>query len=331
MGLKETLKQSILDAEPQSKAEDLKLIQDLTERLEESKQRIQTLQLENSTLQLENQTMKSAVMTANEQIESLTNRAASVNETELKNKELLKNAQEAKALSDKSLQESKKARQQAISEANRAEHARQQAEQQAEQEEQEQERYKAQEKARKSEGEKESIKTVYKSLFIGNGALTLVLALLMAYSKRSVLTEVLNWFPDRLDNIKSIALWFKDIYIGAVTLMSEHWNLSAVWGYLIASIVSLALLVGLFFLCRWLFEQIGYKKRAIKAQYTDGLFKGVISADIAISLFFICLWFYEPIKSILPFNIFSVWLMFSIIGCAAWNRREIVGGVQRGY
>ena len=325
MGLKETLKQSILDAEPQSKAEDLKLIQDLTERLEETKQRIQTLQLENSTLQLENQTMKSAVMTANEQIESLTNRAASVNETELKNKELLRNAKEAKALSDKSLQESKKARQRAISEANRAESARQQAEQE------EKERYKAQEKARKSEGEKESIKTVYKSLFIGNGALTLVLALLMTYSKRNVLTEVLNWVPDRLDNIKSIALWFKGIYPGAVTLMIEHWKLSAVGCYLIASIVFLALLVGLFFLCRWLFEQIGYKKRAIKAQYIDGLFKGVISADIAISLFFICLWFYEPIKSILPFNIFSVWLMLSIIGCAAWNGREIIGGVQRGY
>src|SRR5665648_877053 len=239
MGLKETLKQSILEAEPQSKAEDLKLIQELTERLEETKQRIQTLQLTNSTLQSKNQTLKSAVMTANEQIESLTNRAASVNETELNNKDLLKNAKEAKALSDKSLQESEKARQQAISEANRAEHARKQAEQE------EQERYKAQEKARKSEGEKESMKTVYKSLFIGNGALTLVLALLMTYSKRSVLTEVLNWFPDRLDNIKSIALWFKSIYMGAVTLMIEHWKLSAVWGYLIASIVSLALLVGL--------------------------------------------------------------------------------------
>src|SRR5665648_1025519 len=319
MGLKETLKQSILEAEPQSKAEDLKLIQELTERLEETKQRIQTLQLTNSTLQSKNQTLKSAVMTANEQIESLTNRAASVNETELKNKDLLKNAKEAKALSDKSLQESEKARQQAISEANRAEHARKQAEQEE------------QERARKSEGEKESMKTVYKSLFIGNGALTLVLALLMTYSKRSVLTEVLNWLPDRLDNIKSIALWSKSIYMGAVTLMIEHWKLSAVWCYVIASIVSLALLVGLFFLCRWLFEQIGYKKRAIKAQYTDGIFKGVISADIAISLFFICLWFYEPIKSILPFNIFSVWLMLSIIGCAAWNGREIVGGVQRGY
>lgn len=325
MGLKETLKQSILDAEPQSKVEDLKLIQDLTERLEETKQRIQTLQLTNSTLQSENQTLKSAVMTANEQIESLTNRAASVNETELKNKELLRNAKEAQALSDKSLQEAKKARQRATSEVDRAESARQQAEKE------EQERYKAQEKARKAEGEKESAKTAYKSLFIGNGALTLVLALLMAYSKRSVLTEVLNWFPDRLDNIKSIALWFKSIYMGAVTLMSEHWKLSAVWGYLIASIVSLALLVGLFFLCRWLFEQIGYKKRAIKAQYTDGLFKGVISADIAIALFFICLWFYEPIKSLISLNIFSVWLLLSIIGCAAWNGREIVGGVQRGY
>lgn len=324
MGLKETLKQSMSEAEPQSKVEDLKLIQDLTERLEETKQRIQTLQLTNSTLQSENQTMKSAVMTANEQIESLTNRAASVNETELKNKELLRNAKEAKALSDKSLQESKKARQQAISEANRAEHARKQAKQE------EKERYKAQEKAKKSEGEKESIRTVYKSLFIGNGALTLVLALLMAYSKRSVLTEVLNWFPDRLDNIKNIALWFRSIYMGAVTLMIEHWKLSAVWCYLIASIVFLALLVGLFFLCRWLFEQIGYKKRAIKAQYTDGIFKGVISADIAISLFFICLWFYEPIKSILHFNIFSVWLLLSIIGCVAWNSKEIVRGV-RGY
>ena len=268
--------------------------------------------------------MKSAVMTANEQIESLTSRAASVNETELKNKELLRKAKEAKALSDKSLQESKKARQRAISEADRAEIARQQAKQE------EQERYKAQEKARKAEAEKESIKAVYKSLFIGNGTLTLVFALLMTYSKRSVLTEVLNWFPDRLDNIKGITQWFKGIYMGAVTLMSEHWKLSAVWGYLIASIVSLALLVGLFYLCRWLLREIKYEIYAIQTEYTDGIFKGVISADIVISLFFICLWFYEPIKSLIPVNIFSVWLMLSIIGCAAWNSKEIVRGV-RGY
>ena len=227
-------------------------------------------------------------------------------------------------MSDKSLQEAKKARQRATSEVDRAESARQQAKKE------EQERYKAQEKARKAEGEKESTKTAYKSLFIGNGTLTLVLALLMAYSKRSVLTEMLKWFSDRLETIKGIVLWFKGIYIGAVTLMSEHWKLSAVWGYLIASIVSLALFVGLFYLCRWLLREINYGIYAIQAEYTDGLFKGVISADIAISLFFICLWFYEPIKSLISLNIFSVWLLLSITGCVAWNSKEIVRGV-RGY
>jgi len=222
----------------------------------------------------------------------------------------LKKAKEAKALSDKALQEAKRARQQA--------------------EQEEQKRYKAQEKARKAEEQAQDTKMTYKSLFIGNGIVTLTFALLMAYSKRSVFIEMLKWFPDRLDTIKHSALWFKGIYMGAIALMIEHWKLSAVGCYAIASIVSLVLLVGLFFLCRWLFREINYRIYAIQAGYTDGLFKGVVSADIAISLFFICLWFYEPIKSMLPLNIFSVWLLLSIIGCVAWNSKEIVRGV-RGY
>src|SRR5665648_228402 len=49
-----------------------------------------------------------------------------------------------------------------------------------------------------------------------------------------------------------------------------------------------------------------------KMEYSKGLYPPILP----FLCFFICLWFYEPIKSILPFNIFSVGLMLSIIGCA---------------
>lgn len=35
--------------------------------------------------------------------------------------------------------------------------------------------------------------------------------------------------PDHFSNIKGIFLWFKRSYIGAATLVNEHWKLSVVW------------------------------------------------------------------------------------------------------
>ncbi len=325
MGLKETLKKQMSEIDQQSRAEDLELIQELNNQLEEAKQLIQTLQSTNSTLQSEKQKMILAVTTAKEQIESLTSRASIVNETEIKNKELLRKATEFKAMRDKALKEAEMAQQQVKTEADRAERALQQARNE------EQERYKEQEKTRKIEGQARSSKMTYKNLFVGNSMFTVVLAFLMAYNKRSVFTEVLKWFPDRFNNIKGVFLWFKRIYIGAATLINDHWKLSVVWCYVITSVVFIALLVGLFFLLRLVLEEIAYKIQAIKRQYKDGIFKWVISVDITLSLFFVCLWFYEPIRHVLPLNIFSVWLLLSIIGCAAWNSKEIIGGIKHGY
>ncbi|WP_054750398.1 hypothetical protein [Ruminiclostridium josui] len=53
------------------------------------------------------------------------------------------------------------------------------------------------------------------------------------------------------------------------------------------SLVSIALLLALFFLLRLAFEEIAYKIQAIKRQYKDGVFKGIISADITLSLLFV--------------------------------------------
>ncbi len=126
------------------------------------------------------------------------------------------------------MKEAEMARKQAKAEADRAERVLQQARKE------EHERYKEQEKTRKIEEQAKSSKMAYKSLFIGNGIFfTITLAFLMAYNKRSVFTEVLKWFPDRFNNIKGVALWSKRIYIGAATLINEHWKLSVVWCYVI--------------------------------------------------------------------------------------------------
>ncbi len=234
----------------------------------------------------------------------------------------MRKAEEAQTESIKALQQAQKEREKAEKAASRAEAECRSAREEAVK------RIEAEKMARSAKRAADSASVTYKSLYVGNVIFTAALAIFMLYDRRIVLKECLQWFIARGDNIKGIALWVKTCYIGAVFRMGASWGLPSVWGYLIATVAFLIIAAVLLALLGWIFIKICEIISSIRAECADGIFKGVISADIALVLFFVCLWFYDPIKSALHLNIFSIWLIFSIIGCMIWNAKEIINGVK---
>lgn len=232
-------------------------------------------------------------------------------------------ANQAKALAGKALQEAERAKKDAKTYYESAERARQQARQE------EEERRKAENIARKAESASEQSRMTYKSLFMGNMVFTLVLAFFMAYGKRGVLSEMGKWFPARWHDLTGIFKGLGSLFMALASFPPTKWHIGDVWGYVFAVVVSLAVGAGVFFLCRWLKDKISSFWWDLKLQYMDGTFKAVMSADIVLIMLYVCLFFYDGLTKALPLNILSVWLILSLIGVLAWNGRELVGAFRK--
>lgn len=237
----------------------------------------------------------------------------------------------------KALEESQKALKSSVDDKHRAEQAQKNAEYSQRRAEQalaqakkdSEERYKAQEQARTIERATERSKMTYKSLFIGNSIFTLILAFFVAYSKRGVLSEMGKWFPARWENIKAFVSWIAMSYMAAIHLIEKAWKLKPIWNYLIVSVLAIALAVGLIFVLRLVISKIKDFMLSIKLEYDDEIFKGIVSGDIALGMLYICLFFSAPLKTILPFNILSIWLILSFIGIALWHIPEIKNIIEK--
>jgi len=233
----------------------------------------------------------------------------------------LSETQKALDLSDKDKRRAEQALKQAHNETERAKQAREQARIDS------QERYRAEEQARKVKQATEHSKMTYKSFFIGQMIFTLALAYFVAYSKRSVLKEMKLWFPSRWQNIKSFASWITIRYMAAIKLIQVKWDIEN-WAHLIVIIISLILLVALFFIVRFLIIKIVKFISSVRFSAEDIILKDIISGDIILISLYICLFFYEPIKNIIPINIFSIWLIFSFLGIGLWNVFEIKQAIK---
>ncbi len=220
-------------------------------------------------------------------------------------------------MSDNDKRKAEQALRQAYSETERAKKAQEQAKTDS------QERYKAQEEVRQIEHSSERSKSMYKNLFIGNSIFTLVLAFFVAFSKREVLLDMLKWFPLRFNNIKSFLSWIATKYMAAIQFIQIKWELESIWNYLIITILFIGIGVGLFFIVKKLIKTIKVFIKNIHEVYTDKLFKRIISGNIALGMLFVCLFFSAPIQTLLPFNILSLWLIFSFTGIAVWHMPEI--------
>lgn len=238
---------------------------------------------------------------------------------------LLREAEEAKVVSDKALKEAQQERRKAESAAARAEAERRSA--QTEQ----QNRREAEEKARRAEGAAYGTKMTYKSLFIGQMVFCLAMAFFVAYGKRGVLSEMGKWFPSRWTDFIGLLMGLKNAFFGLVDFPITHWHFAAVWGYTFAIAVSFMVGVGLFFLFCWLKDKISDFWWNVKLQYMDGTFKMVISADIALVMLYVCLFFHDRLTKALPLNILSIWLILTLVWVFAWNGKEIIGGVKRAW
>jgi hypothetical protein len=240
---------------------------------------------------------------------------------------MLKKTKEVEAEKDKALKEAQK-------ECERAEKFKADYEKEKYKAEQaEKEKHQADSLARYIEGKAEASKTAYKAVFTGIGIpYTLTIAIIMLVERRKVLLECGKWFSDRCNNLISLFLSLKNIYMSVVAFFSKTFTgITSVWCYVITTFISLVVAASLFFLFCWIFSIVVVKLAAIKEQYKDGLFKAILSISIAISLFYGCLYLYEPIKGIVNLNIFSVWMIISFISTIIVNLKEIVGGVKRGY
>jgi len=305
-----------------SQEELLNLLEQQSNRIAEQEQEIQNHLSSEQELNSQIATLQSTVTTLLSENEKLTKRAAVVNSIELKNRELSKATIMTKKLSAEVLQRA----QQEQDKAKRAEERRRREEEEKQKEIQN--RREAEKKQQQAETTSWSVKNTFKTLFIANAIFTGALAFFMLYDRRSVLWECGKWFTDRGKGIAGFASWVKDCFLGMAHGMAGwKWPLPVCYG--LTGIVFLLIAAALVLLFMWLFRKLSDLKSEISSEYISPLFKGAISADIAIILFFVCLWFYSPIKATMHMNIFSLWLIFALVGVLVWNAPEVIRGTKR--
>jgi hypothetical protein len=214
-------------------------------------------------------------------------------------------------------------------ERQRAEQARREtAEAEGRQKQEARWREKAERKAKAAKERESLTKSRYKALFFGIAVFTVALAVLMAYDRRSVFKECGRWFTDRAENLISIFRWLVSSFAGFATSLSGTVpSLPTALCYIISAIIFTAIAAGLYFGLKWAIERARGKIQAVKRAYADGLFKAVLTVSASVSLFYVCLSLHEQIKGIVPLNIFSVWLLLSLIAAATINFKEISKGL----
>lgn len=300
-----------------SNVEQMQQLLNLSEELQTENERLRTVlssktrqiqqqQSKISTMQSERQELLSAMTRAESEIETLKKRAASVNETELQNKELQRKITEVRA-EDAKIRDI--ARQSLIA----AEYNEKEAKKTTEKAETEKEkRLIAEQTAQSATKTAFYTELKYKTLFMGNFAFTILIAILNIITHRAVFLELGDWFVNRWNNILWLINGIVACYKGLVSLIGEWWSLAVAWYYVIASVGYIGIAVGLFFLFRYLLPKL---KRFSDTISKKSIVEKTILIDVIVGFLFICIFFAEYITAIIPINIFSIWLIISVISC----------------
>lgn len=235
----------------------------------------------------------------------------------------MKKAEVMKAESDDAKREAGSALYKAQQDRARAEQAREDTRKEAE------ERRKAEAEAKHAKVQEYGTKSRFTALFAANEIFTAALAFFMLYDRRGVLVECGKWFADRGKGIAAFFRWWGWLYMSMAHGM-EGWKWSVPLCFILAVVFLLIIIAALIGGIGFCLIKLHEVFENIKAEYLGNeLFKGSISVSIALILFFACLWFYAPIKAAFHLNIFSLWLIFSIIGVLVWNAPEIVRGLKQ--
>jgi len=181
-----------------------------------------------------------------------------------------------------------------------------------------------------AEAEKREKRTTekYKTLFVGQMIFISTVALIWLTAQYNALIECGGWFVNRGKSLWKIFLWCSTVTENTAVSMNNG-GVPIVLAYVIVGVVLGGILLGLLFLLRFLFRKARELAEYIGKMYgKNATFKAVISADIALGLFFVCITFSEPLTAAIPLNIFSMWIISSVIGVALWNAQEIRQGVE---
>lgn len=225
-------------------------------------------------------------------------------------------ANKAKALSDRANQQAQQALRQAQNEAERAKQAQEQARADS------QERYKAQQEVREMEYATNRSKMTYKKLFMGQLIFTIALAFFVALTRLETLLEMLRWFPTRWGNIKSFVSLILTSFVRVAQLIQGRWELGN-WAYLIVAVITVGMLVGLFFIVKWFIKKIKAFYKELRDKCNDKTFKDVITTDIVLISFFVSLFIGLWVQKFINLNPMSLWLILSFIGISLWHIPEI--------
>ena len=298
-------------------------IMELTAKLESTAQTIQTLQSQNSEVLSENQNLLSQMMSASEQIELLTNRAATVSLVEQENQKLREEAEIFRNAADKAETTASDAADREKSEKQRR------IETERKNEEERHERLKAQDLSIKAESQIKRTQDKYRCTFIGIAILTMTLAVLIAYDRRSIFTECGQWFIDRWENIVQIGKSLHDLYLTGFGLISGKLpDLAIEWHYILTSVAAFLLTIFVLILFRLLHSHTWKVRRFFSRKIRDALrneLRVIICISVSICLFYCCVFFRERIACILPMNIMTIWLILSVSSAFAVLLPGIIG------
>jgi len=304
----------------------------LREQLNSSQRQIQEQQLKISEQQLQIQEQQSLMMTAKSEIDKLKKRASSVNETELQSKkqkeECEKKLKEAQAMKDEAARELQQARNlkyEASSDRDKAYYLKKEANEiQNENDKLKKEVQDIQEATERRLQMHRRANVVIWVVFIAMLTGTLV-------EHSAVLRECGQWFADRFESVKAICSGIAKAYTSIVAYI-EALGASIAIGHIVAIVICLVAVVALVALFKWLIVPCVVKLyENISQEYynvdTDIRFTVCIAVICVLSV--LCLFAYNFIKAYVSLNIFSVWLLLSLISTLLLNIRQIIDGIKQ--
>lgn len=171
-------------------------------------------------------------------------------------------------------------------------------------------------------------KETYKKLFLGQVILIIVLSGIFAYIKIEVFSQIIEWFIERGNNIKDIVISISSIYTNIFNIISNNLGISSPLSNILAILLVILMISISFIILSLIIRGTYILVLSVKERTKDKLLKRTMSGVITIAIFYICLLFSEEISSIIPLNIFSVWILLSLFSLIIYHILEIRDSIE---
>lgn len=180
----------------------------------------------------------------------------------------------------------------------------------------------AEEERRKAQREAESYQKAQKLLTSGFSAAAIICTVWVIRElsqNRSVLAEMGGWSVSRRENILWILSTLRSFFFIVKNGLVQHMNDRAA---VLLTVCVFFLILGL--LLFWAI--LGIKKgiETYSCYDENGVLKAVLSVTFSLAVLLICVYLPESVRMKLPVNIFTVWLILSLISTVLVNLKEII-------